>query len=305
MGEYPAWDMEVLENDYQVHRYWEASDKQALLKQLAGELRALATRGDLGVNAAVINALPNLEIVACNGVGTDAIDFAATRPRGIAVTNTPDVLNDDVADLALALMLAIARQIPQADQFTRRGEWAKANFPLLTKMSGKRVGLLGMGRIGKAIAKRCAAFNMSIAYHTRNKRDDVDYDYHASAVELATASDFLVAIVPGGAATKNLVNADVLQALGPKGFFINVARGSVHDEVALLDALTGRKIAGAALDVYWNEPNIDQRFFALDNVVLHPHGGSATVETRRAMGQLVRDNLAAHFAGKPLLTPVA
>jgi lactate dehydrogenase-like 2-hydroxyacid dehydrogenase len=304
VGDYPAWDMEALERNYIVHRYWEAADKQALLREVAPHVRAVATRGDLGISAELVNALPNLELVACNGVGTDAIAFDATRPRGIAVTNTPDVLNDDVADLALALMLAIARHIPQADRYTRSGAWARANYPLLTRMSGKRLGLLGIGRIGQAIAKRAEAFGMSVAYHARTKRSDVAHLYFETAVGLAKESDFLVAIVPGGEATKNLVNADVLFALGTKGFFINVARGSVCDEEALLKALEAKQIAGAALDVYWNEPRINRRFFALENVVLHPHGGSATIETRRAMGQLVRDNLAAHFAGQPLLTPV-
>jgi lactate dehydrogenase-like 2-hydroxyacid dehydrogenase len=305
MGEYSPADMEALARDYVVHRYWEAADKPALLSSVGGEVRALATRGDLGVKGDVISALPNLEIVVCFGVGTDAIDFSATRARGIPVTNTPDVLNDDVADLALALMLSIARKIPQADQFTRSGAWADGNYPLLTKMSGKRLGLLGMGRIGQAIARRASGFDMSIGYHARHKRDDVDHKYFSSAVDLAKESDFLVAIVPGGAATQHLVNADLLAALGPSGFFINVARGSVADEDALLAALEAKQIAGAGLDVYWNEPKINPRFFALENVVLHPHGGSGTVETRRAIGQLVRDNLAAHFAGKPLLTPVA
>jgi lactate dehydrogenase-like 2-hydroxyacid dehydrogenase len=304
MGAYPSWDMEALERDYVVHRYWEAADKTALLDKVGADIRAVATRGDLGISAALVSQLPNLEIVACNGVGTDAIDFSATRARGIAVTNTPDVLNDDVADLTLALMLSIARHIPQADRYTRSGAWAGANYPLLTRMSGKRLGLLGMGRIGQAIAKRAEAFGMGIAYHARSTRRYVAYHYFDTAVGLARESDFLVAIVPGGDATKNLVNADVLSALGTKGFFINVARGSVCDEEALLNALEAKQIAGAALDVYWNEPNINPRFFKLENVVLHPHNGSATIETRRAMGQLVRDNLAAHFVGKPLLTPV-
>jgi lactate dehydrogenase-like 2-hydroxyacid dehydrogenase len=296
--------MEALERDYIVHRYWEAADKTGLIDKVGPDIRAVATRGDLGISAELVNALPNLELVACNGVGTDAISFDATRPRGIAVTNTPDVLDDDVADLTLALMLAIARHIPQADRYTRSGAWAQANYPLLTRMSGKRLGLLGMGRIGQAIAKRAEAFGMSISYHARTKRSDVAHHYFETAVSLANENDFLVAIIPGGEATKNLVNADVLAALGPKGYFINVARGSVCDEDALLAALEAKQIAGAALDVYWNEPKINPRFFALENVVLHPHNGSATIETRRAMGQLVRDNLAAHFAGKPLLTPV-
>lgn len=305
MGEYPAGDMQALEQDYTVHRYWQAADKNALLASVAPSIRAIATRGDLGVGKDVINALPVLEIIGCFGVGTDAIDLAAARARNVKVTNTPDVLSEDVADLALALMLGIARHIAQADAFTRSGAWTKGNYPLLARMNTKRLGLLGLGRIGMAIARRAEGFAMPISYFSRTKRNDVTYKHYASATELAANVDFLVAIVPGGTATEKMVNAQVLEALGPKGFFINVARGSVADEDALLAALEGNAIAGAALDVFWNEPNINPRFFKLGNVVLHPHGGSGTVETRKAMGQLVRDNLAAHFAGKPLLTPVA
>ena len=304
MGEYPAVDMAALEADYAVRRYWEAPDKAAFLALRAEAIRAIATRGDLGTSGEVINALPNLEIISCFGVGVDAIDLATARARGIKVTTTPNVLNEDVADLALALMLGIARQIPQADAYTRSDKWRNGAFPLLTRMNGKRLGILGLGRIGLAIARRAEGFCMPISYCTRTKRDSVAYHYCANAVELANQSDFLVAILPGGGATENIVNADVLRALGSKGYFINVARGSVVDEQALLESLEAKTIAGAALDVFWNEPNINPRFFTLPNVVLHPHGGSGTTETRAAMGKLVRDNLAAHFARKPLLTPI-
>lgn len=305
IGPYADWDMAELETHYDILKLWEQKDKEAAVAAAAPRIRAIATRGDLGASKALIEQLPNLEVIGCFGVGVDGIDLATCRARGIKVANTPDVLSEDVADLALALMLGIARQIPQADAYTRTGAWAKAAFPLLTRMNGKRLGILGLGRIGMAIAKRAEGFAMPIAYHTRTARAGLPYTHYASAVELARNSDFLVAIVPGGAATEKLVNAEVLAALGPKSFFVNVARGSVADEEALLHALESKSIAGAALDVYWNEPNINPRFFALQNVVLHPHGGSGTVETRKAMGQLVRDNLAAHFAGKPLLTPVA
>jgi D-3-phosphoglycerate dehydrogenase len=304
MGDYPPWDMEALDKDYIVHRYWEQPDKEAFLRGPAREVRAIATRGDLGAAKPLIDALPALEIIACFGVGVDGIDLEAARARGIRIVNTPDVLTEDVADLAFALMLGIARQIPQGDRFVRAGQWVKGAFPLMTRFNGKRLGLIGLGRIGSAIARRAEGFGMKIAYHTRTKCEDVAYVHHATAADLARNSDFLVAILPGGAATRNIVDAEVLEALGPTGFFINVARGSVADEEALLSALEERKIAGAALDVFWNEPDINPRFFTLDNVVLHPHTGSGTVETRKAMGQLVRDNLAAHFAGKPLLTPV-
>ena len=304
MGEYPVADMAALEADYLIHRYWEASDKAAFLAGHANSVRAIATRGDLGAPREVINSLPKLEIISCFGVGVDAIDLVAARARKIKVTTTPNVLNEDVADLALALMLGIARQIPQADAFTRSGKWANGAFPLLTRMNGKRLGILGLGRIGMAIARRAEGFAMSISYCTRSKREDVSYRHFAEAKELASHSDFLVAILPGGEGTSKIVNAEVLRALGPKGYFINVARGSVVDEPALLEALENNAIAGAALDVFWNEPNLNPRFLSLQNVVLHPHGGSGTVETRAAMGKLVRDNLAAHFAGKPLLTPI-
>jgi lactate dehydrogenase-like 2-hydroxyacid dehydrogenase len=304
MGLYPDWHMPALEADYDIIKYWEAPDKDALLKEHGAKVRAIATRGDLGADKALIDRLPNVEMIGCFGVGTDSIDRSATRPRQIKISNTPDVLTEDVADLALALMLAIARQIPQVDVFTRQGQWTKSFPGLATRMNGKRCGIIGLGRIGKAIAERAAAFHMPVSYYGRHRQDNVDYAYFSSLVELARNSDFLVAIVPGGADTAKLINADVFNALGPDGFFINVARGSVVDEPALLDALESKQIKGAGLDVYWNEPNIDPRFLTLENVVLHPHNGSGTTETRIAMGQLVRDNLAAHFAGRPLPTPV-
>jgi D-3-phosphoglycerate dehydrogenase len=305
MGDYVSGDLAILERDYHVHRYWEAADKEALLARIAPDVRAIATRGDLGVSTAVIAALPHLEIISCYGVGVDGIDLASARARGIPVTNTPDVLTEDVADIAIGLMIAIARRIPQGDVFTRSGAWPTAAFPLVTRVHGKRLGIIGCGRIGSAIARRGQAFGMSIAYTSRTRHDDIPYPYYPTAEALAASSDFLIASVTGGAATMKIVNAAVLKALGPAGFFINVARGSVADEAALLDALENRRIAGAGLDVFLNEPAIDPRFLSLDNVVLQPHHGSATVETRKAMGQLMRDNLSAHFAGKPLLTPVA
>lgn len=304
MGAYPQADLDALDAVFSVHRYWEAADKPAFLAALAPKIEAIATRGDLGVPNDVVKALPKLKIISVYGVGLDAVDLALARERGIAVTNTPNVLNDDVADLALGLMIAVARRIPAGEAHVRSGNWASQSFPLVTKMSGKRLGILGLGSIGKAIAKRALGFDMTIAYHGRTKQSDQPFTYYPTAVELAANSDFLVAIVTGGAGTAKLVNAEVLKALGPKGYFINVARGSVADEEALLTALESRSIAGAGLDVYLNEPKIDSRFAKLDNVVLQPHQGSGTVETRAVMAALVRNNIAAHFAGKPLLTPV-
>jgi lactate dehydrogenase-like 2-hydroxyacid dehydrogenase len=303
-GAYPDWDMEALETDYNVVKLWEASDKDAALEKHAATIRAIATRGDLGASKTLIDRLPHLEFIGCFGVGTDGIDRSATRPRGIKIANTPDVLTEDVADLAFALMLAIARKIVRGDHFTRDGSWANGNLELVTRVNGKRLGIIGLGRIGKAIARRAQAFNMPVSYFGRHKQSDMPYQYFGTLTALASNSDFLVAIVPGGAETNGLITADVFEALGPEGYFINVARGSVVHEAALLDALEHNIIKGAGLDVFANEPKIDPRFAKLENVVLHPHHGSGTVETRRAMGKLVRDNLAAYFAGYPLLTEV-
>jgi lactate dehydrogenase-like 2-hydroxyacid dehydrogenase len=304
IGAYPDWDMEALETDYNIVKFWEASDKDAAVEKHAHAIRALATRGDLGASKALIDRLPHLEMIGCFGVGTDGIDRNATRPRGIKIANTPDVLTEDVADLALALMLAVARKIPRGDRFTRDGSWASGNLELVTRVNRKRIGIIGLGRIGKAIARRAEAFDMPVSYFGRRAQPEVSYRYFNSLTALAGNSDFLVTIVPGGAETNGLITADVFKALGPDGYFINVARGSVVDEAALLDALEQNIIKGAGLDVFANEPSIDPRFAKLENVVLHPHHGSGTVETRRAMGKLVRDNLAAHFAGRPLLTEV-
>ncbi len=304
VGPYPDWDLAALEKTYTLRKLWEAEDQKSFLAQHAPNIRAVATRGDLGASSALIAALLKLEVIACNGVGLDAIDLNAAKARGIAVTNTPDVLTDDVADLAIALCIAIARQIPAGETHVRSGKWKSSTLPLATRFSGKHMGIVGLGRIGLAIAKRAEAFDMKISYHNRNARSDVPYGYFETVEALAEESDFLVAALAGGAGAMNVVNAAAFKALGPEGFFINVSRGTVADEAALLSALEARIIKGAALDVFLNEPKINERFFTLENVVLQPHVGSATLETRQAMGQLVRDNLAAHFAGQPLLTPV-
>jgi lactate dehydrogenase-like 2-hydroxyacid dehydrogenase len=248
--------------------------------------------------------LPKLEIVSCYGVGTDAIDLGYAKAHGIKITSTPDVLTADVADMALGLLLSVARKIPQADQFVRTGSWAKATMPLVTRLSGKKVGVVGMGRVGTAVAKRLAAFDCEIAYFDAARRFDLHYAFVPNLVALAHQVEFLVVTLAGGESTRNLINDQVFDALGPDGFLVNVSRGSTIDEAALLRALESKRIKGAGLDVFWNEPRIDDRFNGLDDVVLQPHHASGTVETRRAMGQLVRDNLAAHFAGAPLITPV-
>ncbi len=238
-------------------------------------------------------------------MGYDKVDVAAAIARKVPVTHTPDVLNDEVADLAIGLMLSVARRIPQADRYVRDGKWeTQGNMPLARKMSGARLGIIGLGRIGSAIAKRAQAFGMSIAYTGRTQRPEIPHPYYPSAAALAAQVDFLVAITPGGEGTRHMINREVLQALGPQGYFINVARGSVADEQALIEALQQGTIAGAGLDVYEREPHVPQALRELDNVVLTPHMASATHQTRQAMADLALANLQAHFAGRPLISPV-
>ncbi len=267
-------------------------------------IRAVCGGGESKVNAELIARLPALQIVSIMGVGYDGVDVAAAKARGVLVTHTPDVLNDDVADLALALALNVARRIPQADRHVREGKWPQAPMPLATKLSGARMGIVGMGRIGQAIAERARAFGMSVAYTARSAKPDLPYTFHDQVTALAAQSDFLVIITPGGAATRKLIDAQVLAALGPKGYLINVARGSVVDESALIAALQAGTIAGAALDVFEQEPQVPQALRDLDNVVLTPHIGSATKATRTAMANLAFENLRTFFAGQKSPTPV-
>jgi hydroxypyruvate reductase len=267
-------------------------------------IRAIAGSGESKVGAELIARLPALQIVSIMGVGYDGVDVAAAKARGVLVTHTPDVLNDDVADLALALALNIARRIPQADRHVRAGLWPQGPMPLATKLSGARMGIVGMGRIGQAIAERARAFGMSVAYTARSAKPGLPYTFHDQVTALAAQSDFLVVITPGGAATRKLIDAKVLAALGPKGYLVNVARGSVVDETALIEALQAGTIAGAALDVFENEPQVPEALRALDNVVLTPHIGSATTATRHAMANLAFQNLRAFFAGEKPPTPV-
>lgn len=303
-GAYPEWDMVPLQAAYTLHRLWEAPDQAAFIAEHAPHIRAIATRGELGASAELIAALPKLELVSCYGVGTDAIDLAACRARGIRVSNTPDVLNGDVADLAVGLTLALQRRIAAGDAFVRSGAWAHGALPLATRVFGQRIGIAGFGRIGGTIARRLSGFDVELGYFSRNPKADSPYRHFENLAAMADWCDVLIVILPGGEATRGIVDAQVLQALGPKGWLVNVSRGTTVDEGALLQALETRGIAGAALDVFLNEPRIDPRFAALDNVVLTPHHGSGTEQTRRAMGELVRRNLEAHFAGRPLVTPV-
>ncbi len=299
---YPERDMVELERHYTLHVLSDSPDRDALLAEVGPRIRALATNGEAGASAELIDTLPALEIIVSYGVGVDAIDLALAARRGIRVTNTPDVLTGDVADMGMGLMLSIARQIPANDRVVRDGQWGKAAIPLATRMFGKRLGILGLGRVGRALAKRAAAFDMSIAYHDRIRFSDVDCTYYDSAVSLARESDFLVICAAADRQSQASVSRDVFDALGPGGILVNIARGSIVDEPVLLEYLSTNGIRGAALDVFWNEPSIDPRFFTLDNVVLQPHRSSATVETRSAMAQLVRENLRAFFSGAPLVT---
>ena len=294
----------ILEKEFVCHKLHEATDRAALLKEVAPRVRAAATFGAAGANAQLMDALPKLELISNFGVGVDAIDLDAAKKRGIMVTNTPDVLNDCVADTAMALTMNVMRKYPQAETYLRSGFWATGgDYPLTTSLGGKTMGILGLGRIGEAIAKRALAFGMKIRYHNRNRKD-VSYAYDADAVALAKNSDVLMIATPGGSTTKAMVSTKVLDALGPKGYVVNIARGSVMDEPVLLEYLEQKKIAGAGLDVFANEPRISPAFFALDNAVILPHVGSATNDTRTAMGNLQIENLRLHFAGKPVRTRV-
>jgi hydroxypyruvate reductase len=293
----------VLEKEFNCHKLFAAENRTAFLKSVSAQVRGIASFGS-SVDATLMDALPKLEIVSNFGVGVDSIDLAAAKKRGIIVTNTPDVLNDCVADTTLALTLNVMRRFPQAEAYLRAGFWGtRGAYPLTTSLGGKVMGILGLGRIGEAIAKRAQAFGMNIHYHNRNKKD-VAYSYARDPVALARASDVIVVVTPGGAGTRHIVDARVLDALGPEGYVVNISRGSTIDEAALIHYLQEGRIAGAGLDVFENEPQIDPRFFAMDNVVVLPHVGSATVETRTAMGNLQIENLRLHFAGKPVATRV-
>ena len=300
-----AGTMATLQSEFSTYLLADAADRNAFLKQHAPKVRGLATFGPMPVDGKLMDALPKLEIISNFGVGVDAINLADAKQRNIIVTNTPDVLNECVADTALALILNTLRRLPQSEKHLRAGNWAnRGPYPLTTSLGGKVLGVLGLGRIGEAVAKRAMACGMTIRYHNRNKKD-VPYPYDPDPVTLAKNSDVLMVVTPGGSATSKMVNEKVLQALGPEGFLVNIARGSVVDEPVLLRYLQEKKIAGAGLDVFADEPRVPPEFFTLENAVLFPHVASATVETRKAMGDLQVENLRRHFAGKPVLTPIS
>ena len=290
---------------YTMHRLFKTKDPEGLLRDVGARIRGVATGGGSGVAPAIMDALPSLEIIAINGIGTDAVDLAKAKARGIRVTTTLNVLTDDVADLGLALLLATARGLCVGDRFVRAGSWSGTKaLPLGTKVSGKRLGIFGMGRIGREIAARAQGFKMSIAYTDLRRMENLPYDFFESAETMAANVDFFVVAAAGGAQSRGAIGKDVLNALGPEGILVNIARGSVVDEPALVSALVEGRLGGAGLDVFADEPNVPEALIALDNVVLQPHRASATFDTRIAMGDLVLANLAAHFAGRELKTPV-
>jgi lactate dehydrogenase-like 2-hydroxyacid dehydrogenase len=306
VGELPAWDLEALSERFDLHLYYAAEDKTAMLARGRETIRAISTKGEIGADAAMMDALPKVEIIACYGVGYDLIDVIAAKARGIRVTNTPDVLTEEVADMAIGLLLAAMRRIAAADAWVRDGSWkTKGSFPLTTRLWGKRLGIVGLGRIGSAIARRAEAFHMPVAYSARQRKEGAAYDWYPTPAALAPHVDVFVVSAAGGAATRGLVDRAAIDALRPGAVFCNVSRGTVVDEAALLAALREGRIAAAGLDVFLNEPDIDPEFLRFDNVVLQPHAASGTVETRKDMGRLMRQNLEAQMDGRPLLTPVA
>lgn len=286
------------------HEWQGLEDKEAFFRAEGVEVRAVVGLGGTNFEESILSRLPALEIISVNGVGYDGVPLTHCRGRGIRVTNTPDVLTEDVADVALALVLATSRRLVSANRFLHAGHWRQGQFELATKPGGKRAGIFGLGRIGAAIAWRLAQLGMEIGYHGRSLQEEMPFDYFASLTELAAWSDFLIVACPGGAATARAVDATVLAALGPQGTLINIARGSVVDEAALVQALQQGTIRSAGLDVFADEPHVPEALLTMDQVVLFPHIGSGTVETRHAMADLVVRNLVAHFAGEPLLTPV-
>jgi len=305
LGEFPLATMKALAELFELHHFTIYPLPEGILSpELKARIRAIATEANRGASRALINSLPKLEIISCFGVGVDAIDLAAARERAIPVTNTPGVMADECADLAIGMMLASARQIVAADRYVRSGEWLKGPIGLGHSVGGKTVGVVGLGGIGRAIADRARAFRMKVLWHGPRPKPDAPYEYVADLVELAWRSDFLMVACKGGETTRDLISAPVIDALGPEGTLINVARGSVVDEPAMIERLRDGRLGFAALDVFQNSPRIAAAFLALPNVLLQPHHGSATEETRTAIGQLMIENLTAHFAGRKLPTPV-
>ena len=295
--------LEALERDYIVHRLWGATDAQALLREIAPTVRALVTTGLDQVTRANMEVLPALELVACYGKPHGNVDMKAAQERGIIVAQTPDTIAPEVADLAVGLLISLMRRIPEGDRFVRAGQWATSAAPPGRALAGKRCGIIGLGQIGLGIAKRIEAFGMTPCYHGPRPKE-ASYRYYPDLNEMAQAVDCLIVTCPGTEATRNLIDARILESLGAEGFLVNVARGPIVDEHALVAALTNRTIAGAALDVYWDEPKVPQALIDMDHVVLAPHVGSNTLEVRDERSNKLIANLRAHFSGKPVPYPV-
>lgn len=305
IGNYSEADLAKLKQAFDPVFLAETTEIGALDEATRSEITAAGFKGHKPFGPEAMDLLPNLKLIANFGVGYDSINVAAASERGIKVTNTPDVLNDDVADLAVAMLLMCGREMEHASRWAREGSWAeKGEYRLNRKVSGGRAGILGLGRIGRDIAERLVPFKMDLHYWSRSEKETPGWTYHPTPTALAAAVDYLIVATVGGKATEKIVSKEVLEALGPRGILINIARGTTVDEEALIEALKTGRLYGAGLDVFWNEPKIDPRFYELDNVVIQPHQGSGTVETRAAMGQLQRDNISAFLAGNDLLTPV-
>ncbi len=294
-----------LECEFIVHKLWTAHDADALLREVSGRVRGLVTVGLVGFTRRHVEALPKLEIIASFGGGPRTFDLAAARERGVIVTNTPDAILDTVADLAVGLLVAVMRRICECDRFVRAGRWPEQLPPIGRGLTGKNCGIVGLGGIGSRIAQRAEAFGMPVCYHGPREKPGVAYPYYADLEKMARHADCLVIACPETPATRKLVDARILDALGPDGFLVNVARGAIVDEAALVGALGESRIAGAGLDVFRDEPRVPAELAAMDNVVLVPHIGSSTLEIREERGRKLLANLRAHFAGKPVLTPVA
>lgn len=306
LGHFPDATVAELHRRYNVHHYFNLPKPEEISAELGQRTRAIATEANRGLTRALLAKFSNVEVISVFGVGTDAVDLAAAKERGIPVTNTPDIIGPEVADLAIGMMLASARRIVEAEHYARSGDWVKKGpMPLGRSVGNKTLGVIGLGGIGRAIADRAVPFRMRILYNATREKKDVPYTFVGDVVELARQSDYLMVACKGGPETKHLVSKAVIDALGPEGTLINVARGTVVDEEALIDALANKRLGYAALDVFASEPNFDKRLLDFPNVLLQPHHGTAAVETRTAMGQLLIDNLAAGLEKKPLLTPVA
>ncbi len=289
-----------LERELTVHKLWAASDPDAFMREISGRVRGAVTSGSVGFSRSRFEALPKLEIVGCFGTPNGTVDLAVAKARGVVVTNTPDSITDTVADLAMGLVVTVMRRICESDRFVRAGKWHTAAPFAGREVNGKTCGIVGFGRIGRAIAKRAAAFGMTVCYHGPHQKPDAAWPYYPDLESMARVADCLVACCPLTPASRNLIDARILDALGPQGFLVNVARGPVVDEAALLAALANKRIAGAGLDVFWDEPRVPAELLAMEHVVLVPHIGSSTREIREERGRKLLANLRAHFAGKPV-----